>query len=124
MVRVFLDTNYFIDLVNQRNDVKLSNLGTNAPFISPLSAHITMYVNKRKVPCPELAKILEMFSFVPFDTAITNKALIGPTSDIEDNVQLHSASTAVCDYFLTRDKKLLAMKFFGKTRIVSKIEAE
>lgn len=33
--------------------------------------------------------------------------------------QLHSAAEAECDYFLTSDKKLLAMKFFGKTRIVS-----
>lgn len=45
-----------------------------------------------------------------------------PTSDLEDNIQLHSAAEADCDYFLTSDKKLLAMIYFGKTKIVSTLQ--
>lgn len=56
---------------------------------------------------------------IPFDSAIAEKALVGPTSDFEDNVQLHSAAEAECDIFLTEDKKLSDMKFFGKVRIDS-----
>ena len=50
---------------------------------------------------------------------ILDLALEGPVDDLEDNIQLHSASEAECDVFLTNDKKLLKMKFFGKMRIVS-----
>lgn len=43
----------------------------------------------------------------------------GPTKDLEDNIQLHSAAEAESDIFLTADKKLVDMKFFGKTQIIS-----
>jgi len=43
--------------------------------------------------------------------------MTGPTDDFEDNVQLHSAVMGDCDYFLTMDKKLIKMKYFGKMRI-------
>lgn len=47
--------------------------------------------------------------------------LSGPTVDFEDNVQLHSAAEAECEIFLTEDKKLLKLGFFGKTHVVSQI---
>lgn len=39
--------------------------------------------------------------------------------NLEDNIQLHSAAEAECDFFLTSDDKLLKIKFFGKTEIKS-----
>ena len=48
-------------------------------------------------------------------------SLDGPTKDLEDNIQLHSAAKTEADFFLTNDKKLLKMKFFGKMRIVTTI---
>lgn len=52
---------------------------------------------------------------------ILDKALEGTTEDLDDNIQLHSASEAECELFLREDKKLLNLKFFGKVRIATKI---
>lgn len=44
------------------------------------------------------------------------------SNDLEDNIQLNSAIKADCNFFLTFDKKLLKMKFFGKMKIVSSLD--
>lgn len=59
-------------------------------------------------------QLQEQFGIVPLTEHILNKALEGPTNDLEDNIQLHSAAEAQCDIFLTNDKKLLNLKYFGK----------
>ena len=59
------------------------------------------------------------FNLIGLDQDILSKALNGPTSDLEDNIQLHSGAEADCDIFLTKDKQLLNMKFFGKLQILS-----
>jgi predicted nucleic acid-binding protein len=121
MARVFLDTNVLIDLAEKRKDLD-SNINGEKLFLSPLSVHILFYVTKRKIPYPTILDIVSSLSLVPLDEVICYKALEGPTNDFEDNVQLHSAAEADCDVFLTSDKKLLGMKFFGKTRIASSLE--
>ena len=55
---------------------------------------------------------------------IVDAALTGPTVDFEDNVQLHSAAEEDCNLFLTSDKKILAMKFFGKVKIAGEISLD
>lgn len=119
MARVFLDTNIFIDLVEKRQQITVDQLNGNNLFISPLSAHILMYVTKRKIPYQRLNNIINSFMLVPFDENITYPSLIGPTTDLEDNIQLHSAAEAECDFFLTQDAGVLELKFFGKVQIVS-----
>ena len=74
---------------------------------------------KRKVPFSKLQTILKPFSIQDFTEKISVQSLSGPTNDFEDNVQLHSAADAECDIFLTNDKDLLEMKFFGKTQIIA-----
>lgn len=117
MAKVFLDTNIFIDIAERRGQISLDNLIVHKLFISSLSVHILAYITKRKIPDPELSELVDLFTIVDFDRSICYKALESPTNDLEDNVQLHSAAEAECDFFLTNDKHLLAMKFFGKTRI-------
>ena len=116
MARIFLDTNFYIDLTKRAKE-KWESINENLLFISPLSTHILFYARKLKVPDQEINEIQDSFGLVPFTKEILDKALGGPTSDLEDNIQLHSAAEAECDYFLTSDKKLLKMKFFGKTKI-------
>lgn len=116
MARVFLDTNIYIDITKRAKE-KWGSLEGNLLFISPLSTHILFYTRKLKVPDLEINKLQEQIGFVPFTKQILDKALEGPTNDLEDNVQLHSAADAECDFFLTNDKHLLSLKFFGKTRI-------
>jgi len=123
MDRVFLDTNILIDIFEHRKDVDLEILSHYYLTYSPLSIHIYLYLYKIKVPLPEIYTFMEKLEAdaVAFSDDILRKALEGPTSDFEDNVQLHSAAEAGCDYFLTNDEKLLKMKFFGKTRISNSI---
>lgn len=119
MAKIFLDTNIYIDIIKKRQDRDLEDFQGQKLFISPLSVHILAYTYKYKIPDHELDVNKELFSLVSFDGTIAKKALVGPTNDFEDNVQLHSAAEADCDIFLTEDKKLLDMKFFGKVRINS-----
>lgn len=117
MARVFLDTNVFIDIVEERQPIDISSFAVHQVFISPLSVHILFYAMKRKVPSEKVEMVIEKFYMSPFEELIVQASIKGPTSDFEDNVQLHSAAEADCDFFLTKDKKLLKMKFFGKVRV-------
>lgn len=120
MAKVFLDTNYFIDII-ERDKTKRSLLEKNEVCVSPLSYHIYSYVAKKKIPDQLLINSLKDLVFIDLSIEILSRSLSSPTSDLEDNIQLHSASTAECDYFLTSDKKLLKMKYFGQVEIVNSL---
>lgn len=117
MAKIFLDTNLYFDITKRAKE-KLESLRGTLLFISPLSTHILFYTYKSKVPDRELNELQEQLGIVPLTKHILDKALIGPTKDLEDNVQLHSAAEAECDIFLTSDTKLLDLKFFGKVQIL------
>lgn len=117
MAKVFLDANYFIDLVKKRRSVDLSKYHNQLLYISPLSLHIFIYIYKCRIPDNNLIKITDFFSLVAINRQIVRRSLQGPTDDFEDNLQLHSAAEADCDLFLTLDKKLLKLGFFGTVEI-------
>ena len=117
MAKIFLDANYFIDLVEQRKPTAINAFQDQTLFLSPLSIHILIYVYKYQIPNNNLVEFQKYFNLVPWESTITYKSLLGPTKDFEDNVQLHSASQTECDFFLTEDKKLLGLNFFGKMQI-------
>lgn len=119
MAKVFLDANYFIGLANRTPETDVDILNGQKGYISALSCDILCYVNKVKLPDKKIQAYTEEFILVHLTNALIEKAFDGPTSDMEDNIQLHSAAEADCDYFLTNDKKLLAMTYFGKTKMVS-----
>ena len=119
MAKVFVDTNCFIGLANRIPEIDSESLNTHQGFISTLSCHILFYVNKVRVPHAELNSFIEDFNIINFDNKILIKSLVGPTKDLEDNIQLHSAAENDCEIFLTLDKKLLEMKFFGRSQIIS-----
>jgi hypothetical protein len=119
MARVFLDANYFIGLANRTPEIEVDILDGHKGYVSALSCHILCYVNKVKLPDKNIQAFAEDFLIVNLTESTVQKAFGGPTTDMEDNIQLHSAAEAECDYFLTNDKKILAMRFFGKTRIAA-----
>lgn len=122
MARVFLDANTFIDAIHRKpQDRILESLLGQVLYISPLSIHIYCYLFKIKLPNSVVSSQLQKFQIIEFSGDVAEKALHGPTNDFEDNVQLHSAAQAECDLFLTTDRRLLALTFFGKTKIVSGI---
>lgn len=125
MAKVFLDTNYFIDAVHRKPELQiLDQLLGHIPCVSTLSFHIYCYSYKIKIPNQKVISQKQKFQLVDFSGDILDKALTGPTKDLEDNVQLHSAAEAECDLFLTSDEKLLKMKFFGKAEILSAINLQ
>lgn len=117
MAKVFLDANVFIDVIEERKIIDRRKLIIHTLYISPLSIHILTYLYKYSIPDDRLVNIDKFFKLVPFNQELTVKALSGPTTDFEDNVQLTSALIADCDFFLTSDRKILDLKFFGKVRI-------
>ena len=121
MAKVYLDTNYFIGLANRAPEVETEILDEHQGFISTLSCHILFYVNKIDVPDAKMNSFISDFNLIDLSQNILVKALQGPTEDLEDNIQLLSATESERDIFLTKDQKLLKIKFYGKTRIASEI---
>ena len=117
MAKVFLDTNYFIDLIEGRRNIKVESFKGHSLYISSLSIPIYCYVYKIKIPDEKLNMLFKFFNVIELDEEILKKSLQGPTNDLEDNIQLHSAVKRDCEIFLTSDKKLLSLKYFGKMQI-------
>jgi predicted nucleic acid-binding protein len=121
MKKIFLDANFFIDLIEGRSEIDIYQFKNQALFISPLTVHIYFYVYKIKIANQKFLSFLDFFNIVDLNEEILRNALEGPTNDLEDNIQLHSASFSDCDLFLSSDKKLLKLKFFGKVKIQNKL---
>ena len=121
MARVYLDTNFLIDIAEKRDNIRIRDYYQHKIIASSLSFHILAYTFKYKIPSDKLKRLVTYFTVVPLSEDIIQKSLSGPIGDFEDNIQLHSAAVAECDYFLTNDEKLLKMKFFGKTKISDSI---
>ncbi len=119
MTKIYLDANYFLDILEKRQEIELDKLNISDLYISPLTIHVFLYIHKIKIPNGNIVEVISRFKIVPISADITDKSLHGPTSDFEDNIQLHCAISGDCDVFLTRDKKLLALKFYGKLKIAA-----
>ncbi|OIP87733.1 hypothetical protein CO009_00195 [Candidatus Shapirobacteria bacterium CG_4_8_14_3_um_filter_35_11] len=121
MASIFLDVNELISLIkDERNDI-WGGLQKQRLVVSVLSWHIVCYLLKWKVPHDKLSDLYDSLVSVEMKRSVVKRAMEGPTDDFEDNVQLHCAVEAECDYFLTLDKKLLSMKYFGKMVICDRL---
>ncbi|MBI2465542.1 hypothetical protein HYV64_05355 [Candidatus Shapirobacteria bacterium] len=118
MANIFLDVNKLISIIDGGGEEGLRRYEL---VVASLSWHIVSYLKKWKIPNKRLEKLFEVLVSVEMSNEIVKKAMIGPTNDFEDNVQLHSAMLGECDYFLTLDRELLKMKHFGKMQICDKI---
>lgn len=122
--RLYLDTNVVIDLLDPAARERLGGgfysyqqFHNHIVFISCLSVHIYMYITRSKVPSAKSSDLTMMFNLIALTKDITLRSLGGPTNDFEDNIQLHSAIAAGADMFITRDKQLLSMGYFGACQI-------
>jgi predicted nucleic acid-binding protein len=117
MKKIFLDPNFFIDLIEGRSEIDIYQFKNQALFVSPLTVYIYFYVYKIKIAYKKFLSFLDFFNLVNLNEEILRNALEEPNNNLEDNIKLHSASFFDCDLFLTTDKKLLKMRFFGKVKI-------
>ena len=74
MAKVFLDTNYLMDIF-MRKTRKLADTGSNDLYASPLSFHIISYVHKLSIPNQQLINILQDIATISLSNNILNKAL-------------------------------------------------
>lgn len=121
MARIFLDANFFIDLIEERQKISFEKFKRHSLFLSILTLHIYIYLYKIRLPNKKIDKLLNLFNIIPLDEKIFLPSLKGPFADFEDNVQLHSASFSDCEIYLTGDKKILKLKYFGKTKIIKNL---
>lgn len=118
MAKIFLDTNKFIDAVHRKPEEDILNsLENNSVYISIISIHIYCYIYKIKLPNQIVLSQIKKFQVIDCTQDLAERALSGPTNDFEDNIQLHSAAEADCNLFLTSDRKIKELKFFGKVKI-------
>ncbi len=119
MAKVFLDTNAFIDVIEDRDGKLIGSLADNDLHVSVLSISTWAYVYKHDVPNAKFEYLFGTFIFVDATCEVAKKSFFGPTNDFEDNVQLHCASESNCTVFITMDQRLLKLGYFGKVRICS-----
>ena len=119
MAQIFLDANCLIDVFGRRDETLATLLDPHQLSISALSLHIFAYVEKLHMPAPLIPQISSLVRVVNLTRTIINHSSRGPTSDFEDNIQLHSAKTIDCQYFLTRDNLLLKMKQWQGVSLIS-----
>ena len=119
MEKIFLDTNTFIDILEDRDPSLRDMLAGNALYISTASIPIWVYVYKLDIDQINKSLIFEVFNLVSQTVEITKRAFTGPLKDYEDNIQLHSAAVSECSVFLTNDKEVLDLGYFGDMKIVS-----
>lgn len=121
MARIFLDANFFIDLIEKRRKISFEKFKSHSLFLSILTLHIYIYLYKIQLPNKKIDKLLNYFNIVSLDEKVFLPSLKGPFANFEDNIQLHSASMNDCDFYLTGDKKILKLKYFGKTKIAENL---
>lgn len=118
MANIFLDANILLDIFDRKILDEDFFEGNNI-FISPLSIHLLCHFAKVRIPDPELLEEIEQFNIVDLTEEIVTRSFLGPTSDYEDNIQLHSCAICGASIFYTSDKDLLKLGYFGFTRILS-----
>jgi predicted nucleic acid-binding protein len=112
-MRVFVDTNIFLDLILRREHFDKALLIFNAiekRLFSGVILDITIlnidYVaNKQIKDVKEFLKLLtQYFEIVGASNKIIEDALKLENSDLEDNVQYLSAKNAKCEMIITNDQ--------------------
>jgi predicted nucleic acid-binding protein len=118
MAKIFIDTNIFIDILTDRSKINLEAFDNHELCLSILSIHIATYLLKIEIPDKIFNNVVDSCNTIGMSAEIYTLASQGPTKDLEDNMQLHSCVQNDCEYFLTNDKELLKMIYFGKTKII------
>ncbi len=122
MNKVFLDTNFFMRLLEGQLLEQGKKLDTSERLISPLSIHIATYVHRLTMPDERFTDFVSHFTVVLTSPACAQVSLCQPTSDYEDNIQLNTAAEAGATIFYTLDKQLLALQAYSSFIIKSPMD--
>ena len=117
MKKIFLDTNFVMDLLArgdeglESNAIKVLEIGKRRRakfYVSFLTVANFAYIYRkqsRENLIYNLKKCCKLFEVISNDKSNILKAIKRNSSDFEDALQLESALTKKCDCILTRDPK-------------------
>lgn len=117
MMRVFLDTNILVDVLERRqpfflasaNILELGVSGVMEMFVSSLTFINAIYIGRkslgREVVVDKIKALHPYVHVSPMGEQEFAKALQMTGKDVEDNLQYCSALAAGCDIIVTRNKK-------------------
>lgn len=116
-MRVFIDTNIFLDLLWKREEflddsLRVFDLAVDGKFellISDLSIANIKYITRKDYPAEKFYEVMAVFRpvfiIVPVGETAVDKALALKADDFEDALQYFSAVQAQADFLLTRNIK-------------------
>ncbi len=131
-MKIFLDTNIFLDLLFKRELYKealeiLEGVGNGrwSGYVLDITVLNINYVAKRQMKnIREFIQLLaDTFTIVGADNAIIEEALTLKNSDFEDNVQYIVAKNLACDVIITNDKDFVknsAIEVLSSKRFLEK----
>jgi len=116
-MRVFIDTNVFLDLLWKRegsleDSLRVFDLAVDGVFellISDLSIANIKYITRKDYPDEKFYDVMSVFrpvfTIVPVGGNAVDKALALKANDFEDALQYFSAVQSQADFLLTRNIK-------------------
>lgn len=116
-MRVFIDTNLFLDLLWKREEFledsfRIFDLAVDGKYellISDLSIANIKYITRKDYPVEKFYEVMSVFrpvfNIVPIGENAVDNALVLKANDFEDALQYFSAVQAQADYLLTRNIK-------------------
>ena len=116
-MRVFIDTNVFLDLLWKRegfleDSLRVFDLAVDGIFellISDLSIANIKYITRKDYPVEKFYDVMSVFkpvfTIVPVGENAVDKALALKANDFEDALQYLSAVQSQADFLLTRNIK-------------------
>jgi len=116
-MRVFIDTNVFLDLLWKRegsleDSLRVFDLAVDGVFellISDLSIANIKYITRKDYPDEKFYDVMSVFrpvfTIVPVGENAVDKALALKANDFEDALQYFSAVQSQADFLLTRNIK-------------------
>jgi len=116
-MKVFVDTNIFLDLILKREGYDNALLILNAiekrifsgAILDITLLNIDYIANKQVKNIREfLALVNSLFEVIGATNKIFDDALNLPNNDLEDNVQYLAAKALACDVIITNDKAFFA----------------
>jgi predicted nucleic acid-binding protein len=119
MDKVFLDTNFFMRVLEGKFVQEAKRLENKNRFASVLTIHITAYVHKLNMPHSQLKQMLDYYTVLPITAKTGIISLEEPTKDYGDNLQLNTALGHSMTLFVTLDKELLRLKKYQGLNIIS-----
>lgn len=124
-LRLIVDTNLWVSFIISGKQDQLDNLLFNGKARLIFSPELISEI-QQTIAKPRLKKyfganaLTEMLStFEPFTELVEVDSLVAICRDPKDNFLLALAKDGKADHLLTGDKDLLALKKFGKTKIIT-----